>query len=266
MLVSMKEMAELSRSAKRAVGAFYAVNLEQVQGVLEAALEERSPVIIALDEPGAMYAGLGAFLAMTRELAGELPVPVSMILDHARDEGLICNALEAGYTGVLVETRDMPLDRAGPFLGTIKDLCDEQGAFYEVDIGVQSVNDAQCLEMAVSLVLDLKPDSVCVSAQPEDKKAPGPGTFDFLTRLSQVWDSGISLAGAGAWPETDLRKAVGLGVWKISVGTRINAAFTRGLRDYLDANPGRVQPRSFLGPARDALRSEAKRCISLFRT
>jgi fructose-bisphosphate aldolase class II len=262
----MKEMAELSRSAKKAVAAFYAVNLEQVQGVLEAALEERSPVIIALDEPGAMYAGLGPFLAMTRELAGELPVPVSVILDHARDRALISNALEVGYTGILVETRDVPLNRAGPLLAEIKDECDEQGAFYEVDMSVQSVNDAQRLERAVSLILELRPDSVCVSPGPEDKKSPGPDTLDFLKRLSEVWDSGISLAGAGAWPEKDLKKAVGLGVWKISVGTRINEAFTRGMRGYLDSNPDRVQPRSYLGPARDALRSEARRCISLFKT
>jgi len=49
-LVNMKDMLEDAKRHKYAVGAFNVLNIESLQGILEAAVELKSPVIINIAE------------------------------------------------------------------------------------------------------------------------------------------------------------------------------------------------------------------------
>jgi fructose/tagatose bisphosphate aldolase len=265
MLISMMEMAAQVQKGKYAVGAFHAMNLEQTQGIIEAAVEERSPVIIALDEQAVMYAGLGAFLSMTRELAEDVPVSVSVLLDHVRDPVLVEKALAKGYTGILADLGDTDYEQAANMIVNARKLCAEQSAFFEVGIGVHGMNQKAALEAIKSIGDGLAPDSFSLSIGAEQKQAPLPELLELIKQISNLTDR-ISLAGAGSWPVDDQRYAVGLGIWKISVGTRINMAFTKGLKTYLEQNPDRVHPRSYLASARDSLGADVRECIRSFRT
>ncbi|HUT55076.1 MAG TPA: class II fructose-bisphosphate aldolase [bacterium] len=263
MLVTMKEMAGLVKKGKNAVAAFHALNLEQIQGILEAALEERSPVVIALDEPAAMYAGLGAFEAMVRELAEDVPVPVATILDHVHDPVLVSKAFVNYYSGVTVDPREKSPESVGPWLASIQDLCAKHSAFFEVVISIRDISLEQALESARKISELARPDSLCISLGGEHKKGPEPAFFDFLRLVGAQTGTSVALSGAGAWPDADLQSAVAAGAWKLSVGTRINLAFTRGLRSFMDANPDRIHPRSYLASARDALSAEVRHCIQV---
>ncbi len=228
-------------------------------------MEERSPVVIALDEPSAMYAGLGAFQAMVRELADDVPVPVALVLDHVHDPVLVAKAFVNDYSGVTIDPRGEPPELGEPLLTSIKDLCAEHSAFYEISIPVQGVTLDQALEAARRIAELARPDSLCISVGGEGKKGPDPEFFGFLRHAAKAAGTAVSLAGAGAWPDEDLKSAVTAGAWKISVGTRINLAFTRGLRSYMEANPDRVHPRSYLASARDALSAEVRQCIRVLK-
>lgn len=266
MLITMKEMMAELKPGKGALGAFHAMNLEQVQGILEAAVEERSPVIIAVDEPVAMYTGLGAFMALIRELASDVPVPVSVLLDHVHDLELISQALDKGYSAVLADFRGKEAQEAIDNLVKIKEMCQKTNAALEVEVKDPAFSQDEIIGFVGSILGDAAPDSFCVSLAQEDRERPSQQVFNLIKDISSATDVLVSLAGAGRWPEEDIRKAIGLGVWKISVGTRINMAFTYGLRTYLDDNPGKIQPRSYLGFARDYLRSETINCIKSFKS
>ena len=131
MWVSMKEILALARPGHYALGAFHAANLEQAQAVLAAAVETRSPAIIALDESAAIYAGLGPFIAMARELALELPVPVTVQLDHVHDLDLIAKALARGIGAVLYDPRDDTGDEAVKRTESARGLCARAGTWFE---------------------------------------------------------------------------------------------------------------------------------------
>jgi len=264
MWVSMNEMADLAKPGDYSIGVFHATNLEQVQGILEAGVEERAPVIIALNEPGAMYAGLGPFLAMTRELVEEVPVPVSVLLDHVHDLDLIFPALEKGYTGVLADPREMKKDDAVDMLLKIKEICEDKGVFFEVELFDLSLAEADKMEYITRIASEIKLDSICLSAGREEREKPGDGLFDLAQKLVESTGLLVSMAGVSRWQFADIRRAVESGAWKISVGTRINKAFTAGLKSYLDSNPDRIHPGSYLGFARDEFRTEVSMCIRDF--
>ena len=266
MWLSMKEMISLAKPGQFALGAFHAVNLEQVQGILEAAVEERSPVILALDETGVMYAGLGAFIAMVKELAQEIPVPVSVQLDHVHDLDLISLALQKGYSGVLADFRGKPIEESLDKINKIKEMCNSNQAMLEIEVFYPNFNQDEIIGFIGRLLTSSSPDSFCISLPMDERDHPNQQVFDFIKNIDSAADIPLSLAGAGRWPEENINQAIRLGVWKINVGTRINQAFTYGLKTYLDENPEKIHPRSYLGFARDYLKSEVQNCIKAFKS
>jgi fructose/tagatose bisphosphate aldolase len=264
MLISMKEMAAMAQKKGYTVGAFHALNLEQVQGVLQAAVEEQAPAIISLDEPGAIYAGLEAFYAMTHELAGQVPVPVSVLLDHVHDHDLISNALSIGYTGVLADLRSEEPDRSFAVLEQIKATCYKQGTFFEVSLPARNEQPAITADFTQMAIEKINPDSLCLSIAKNERTQPAPDLFPLLETIFSSLDTPLSIAGIGRWSRDEISKIIKLKPWKASVGTRLNIAFTRGLKSYLDSQPDRINPRSYLASARDAYTNEIKQCIRMF--
>lgn len=61
------------------------------------------------------------------------------------------------------------------------------------------------------------------------------------------------LHGSSGVPDAELRRAVAAGMVKINVGTALGVAFTRAVRDHLQRDTSSVDPRSYLGAARDAM-------------
>ena len=263
MWVSIKDMLSLAQPGKYVLGAFHALNLEQVQGILEAALEEKSPAIVALDESAAIYAGLGPFLAMTRELASELPAPVAVMLDHVHDLDLIAKALDKGCTGILYDPRDDQGDDGRQRLETVRALCERNRAWFELEVRGSEGSPGRSAEAAAALIGRARPECACLSLGPEERDRPGEAFFRYVEQLRGSRTM-LSVAGAGAWPEADLRRAIAAGIWKISVGTRTNQAFAQGLRAALAAHPDRINPRWYLGGGRDALRESVRACIRAF--
>lgn len=262
MWVSMREMLALARPGTFALGAFHAANLEQVQAVLEAALETRSPAIIALDEATAIYAGVAPLLAMVRELAQELPAPVAVQLDHVHDLDLVAKGLARGISGVLYDPRDDAGEEGRKRMELAREACARAGAWFELEVRGGD-RPGRTPDEAAELYRALRPDCACLSLLADEREKPGEEFFGYVERLRSE-GALLSVAGAGAWPEADIQRAIAGGVWKISVGTRLNQAFTEGLRGYLQGYPDRIHPRAYLGAARDAERREAAACIRAF--
>jgi fructose-bisphosphate aldolase class II len=102
MLATGLEILKKAREEGYGVGAFNVNNMEFLHAVLEAAEEQRSPVILALSE-GAMKYGGRALTLMAVELAKEARVPVAVHLDHGSSYESVLRALRAGFTSVMID-------------------------------------------------------------------------------------------------------------------------------------------------------------------
>ena len=71
----------------------------------------------------------------------------------------------------------------------------------------------------------------------------------------------LVLHGSSGVPDADLRRAVAAGMTKVNIATQLNKVFTAAVRDVLAARPDLVDPRKYLGPARDAVTEEAARLL-----
>ena len=84
-LVSMTEMLNTAKEKGYAVGQFNLNNLEFTQAILQAAEEEKSPVILGVSEGAGRYmGGFKTVVAMVKALMEEykVTVPVAIHLDH----------------------------------------------------------------------------------------------------------------------------------------------------------------------------------------
>ena len=86
MLVNTKEMFEKSMKEHFAIGAFNVNNMEIIQGIVDAAAEEKSPVILQASASAIKYARINYLMKMVEAAVEEHPeVPIALHLDHGPD-------------------------------------------------------------------------------------------------------------------------------------------------------------------------------------
>ena len=105
-LVSMKEMLIKARDEGYAVGQFNINNLEYAQAILQAAEEEKSPVILGVSEGAGRY--MGGFNTVVKMVEGlmedyKITVPVAIHLDHGSSFEKCKEAIDAGFTSVMID-------------------------------------------------------------------------------------------------------------------------------------------------------------------
>jgi len=110
-LVTSRELLQDARANGYAVGAFNANNLESVRAVIEAAEEERAPVILQVSQGAIRYAGLKMATTMVVTAAEEASVPVVLHLDHGTSYEQNIQCLHAGFTSLMYDGSAEPLEK-----------------------------------------------------------------------------------------------------------------------------------------------------------
>ena len=104
MLTSLNAVLSKAKRRGYAVGAFNVHNLEFLQAILEAATEEKAPVIIQTSEGAIHYAGMENIAALVRNMAKKMKTPVVFHLDHGRDMRLIKAAVNSKlYSSIMYD-------------------------------------------------------------------------------------------------------------------------------------------------------------------
>ncbi len=102
--VSMRQLLDEAASGGYGVGAFNVNNMEQIQAIMEAARETRSPLIVQASRGARAYTN-DRFLWHLMQAAVELypEIPVALHLDHGNDPATCISAIELGFTSVMMD-------------------------------------------------------------------------------------------------------------------------------------------------------------------
>jgi len=103
-LVSMRQLLDEAAKGGYGVGAFNVNNMEQIQAIMEAARETKSPVIVQASR-GARQYSQDRFLYHLMLAAVELypEIPVAMHQDHGNSVATCKSAIEQGFTSVMMD-------------------------------------------------------------------------------------------------------------------------------------------------------------------
>jgi len=103
-LVSMRQVLDAAADGGYGVGAFNVNNMEQIQGIMEAARETESPVIVQASRGARAYAGDHFLLHLMLAAAEEYPeIPVVLHQDHGNSPETCISAIELGFTSVMMD-------------------------------------------------------------------------------------------------------------------------------------------------------------------
>jgi fructose-bisphosphate aldolase class II len=277
-LVTSKEMLLAAVEGHFAVGAFNANNMEQVQAIVDAAVEEKSPVILQVSQGAIRYAGLEFATAMVKSAAAEADVPVVLHLDHGTDFAQNVRCLRVGFTSLMFDGSKLPFEENVAVTARIAEIAHIAGIPVEAELGkvlqaTDGVGDAEVRAamtqpgQALEFITRTGCDSLAVAIGSVHAMKNAEAELD-IERLKElraaVADVPFVLHGSSGVKESSEVEAIGYGIAKINVATMLNQAFTAALKEALAADPNNVDPRKFLLASRDAVKEVVRHKMRLF--
>lgn len=270
-LESMKDMLEKGKANGYAVGQFNINNLEYIQAFLQAAEEEKSPIILGVSEGAGRYmGGFKVIVAMVESLIEEYgtTVPVAIHLDHGSSFEKCAEAIHAGFTSVMIDASSKPLEENIATTKKVVELAHIHGVSVEAELGIVGgqeddviaegviyADPAECKQLVNETGIDcLAPALGSVHGPYEGEPNLG---FAEMEEISETIDIPLVLHGGTGIPLKDIQRSISLGTAKINVNTENQIVQAKVIREYLDENPEDYDPRSYMGPGREAIKEAA---------
>ena len=298
-MLTNKEVMEKARAGGYAVGAFNVNDMEILQGVVEAAKEEKSPVIIAVSPGAIKYAGINYIVNLIKTASELTPLPMTLHLDHGTDFETAAKCIGAGFTSVMIDGSLLKFEENIALTKKVIDIAHPRGVSVEAELGRLAGMEEYTVDEREAILTD--PDSakefvdrtgvdalaVAIGTSHGAYKFKGEPKLDF-ERLKEIKEKvdvllvlhgasgvpewaiekakkyGAELAGAKGIPDESIRRAISLGIAKINIDTDLRLALMASIREVLATQPKEFDPRKILGPAREAIRNVVKAKMELF--
>jgi fructose-bisphosphate aldolase, class II len=267
-LVSMTDMLKKAKSEGYAVGQFNINNLEFTQAILQAAQEEKSPVILGVSEGAGRY--IGGFKTVVKIVEGlledyKVTVPVAIHLDHGSSFDKCKEAIDAGFTSVMIDASHHPFEENITLTKQVVEYAHAKGISVEAELGMVGGQEDDVQANGV-IYADTEECEELVKQTGVDCLAPALGSvhgpykgepnlgFKEMEEISNGTGVPLVLHGGTGIPTKDIQKSISLGTAKINVNTENQIASAKCVREVLAANPNMYDPRKYLGPARDVIK------------
>ena len=274
-LVRSTEVLQYAREARFAVGAFNADNMEILQAIIEAAEEERAPVILQVSEPTIRYAGLTLPAAMVRTIAEEVDIPVVLHLDHGVSFAQNVHALRAGFTSLMFDGSRLPYEENVAITAQVVQLAHIGGISVEAELGkvlqtgvtAEEVAGAMTEpEEAENFVRRTNCDSLAVAVGSIHAMTDRQADLDIprVRAISERVGIPLVLHGSSGVKHESVLAAIACGVCKVNVSTYLKQAFVDSLRAAMRADPTQVDFRTLFAPAREAVKERVREKLRLF--
>jgi fructose-bisphosphate aldolase class II len=276
-LTTTGELITRAAAARSAVASFNVITLEHVEAVITGAESVPAPVVLQVSENAVRFHG-GQLLPLARAAvaaAERAAVPVALHLDHVQSETLLHQAAEAGFSSVMYDAARLPYAENLAATRAAVDWAHAQGLWIEAELGqIGGKNGRPPLDAhapgartdpdeARAFVADSGVDALAVAIGSAHAMTTRTATLDhaLLKRLSSTLDVPLVLHGSSGVPDGELTEAVAGGIAKVNIGTALNIALTRAIRDFLADRPEAVDPRGYLTVAREAMTRAVARTL-----
>jgi fructose-bisphosphate aldolase class II len=290
-LVTSTEMFKKAQAGGYAIGAFNVNNMEIIQGIVEAAKEEQSAIILQVSAGARKYANSIYLRKLVEAAVEDSGLDIVLHLDHGENIEIVKQCIEDGFTSVMIDASHYPFEENIRITKEVVDYAHAHGVVVEAELGrLAGVEDAVKVKKedatytdpdeAVEFVERTGVDSLAVAigtshgaykfkGEPRldferleiiGKKLPNTplvlhGASTVLPEFVELCNKyGGNIPGAQGVPEEMLRKAASMNVAKINIDTDLRLAMTAAVRKFLYENPSEFDPRKYLGPAREAIK------------
>lgn len=291
-LVTTKEMFEKSMKEGFAIGAFNVNNMELIQGIVDAAAENNSPVILQASSSAIKYARINYLMKMVEAAVEEHPnIPIAIHLDHGPDFETCKMCVDNGFTSVMFDGSKYDFEENIRLTKEVVDYAHAHGVVVEAELGkLAGIEDDVNVSASDAMYTDPAQAEEFVRRTGVDSLAIAIGTshgaykfkgeaklrFDILKQIKEripntpivlhgastvipelvnmCNEYGGNIPGAKGVPDEILHEASISGVSKINVDTDLRLAMTAEIRKVFVEDPSAFDPRKYLIPARELVK------------
>ena len=255
-LVTSEEMLLKAQKGGYAVGAFNAENMEMVKAIIQAAEELKAPVMIQTTPSTVKYGTLETYQAIVAAEAAKASVPVCLHLDHGSSFELAMQALNAGYTSVMIDGSKLDFEENIAVSKKVADVAAAIGVQFDADLGKVGGQDddleaeadtntdpAQAKEFAERTGVT----SLAVAIGTAHGFYVGTPVLDKerLSEIRKVVDIPLVLHGASGLTDEDVSDCVKRGICKVNFATELRAAYSKAVKETFAENPDVFDPKAY---------------------
>ncbi len=290
-LITSTELFKKAYEGKYAIGAFNVNNMEIIQGIVEAAKEEKAPLILQVSAGARKYANPIYLKKLVEAAIEDSDLPIVLHLDHGEDFDICKQCVDDGFTSVMIDASHHPFEKNIEITKCVVEYAHSKGVVVEAELGrLAGIEDAVSVserdatftvpEQAAEFVEKTGVDSLAIAIGTSHGafKFKGEPSLDF-ERLKQIQkllpefplvlhgastvlpefvdlcnQYGGDIAGARGVPEEMIHQATQLGICKVNIDTDLRLAMTAAIRKHMVENPGNFDPRKYLGAGRTAIK------------
>ena len=290
-LVTTKDMFAKALKSDYAIGAFNVNNMEIIQGIVDAAKEEQSALILQVSAGARKYAKPAYLTKLVEAAILDTGLDIALHLDHGEDFEICTKCVDDGFTSVMIDGSKHSFEDNIRITKEVVEYAHAHGVVVEAELGkLAGVEDDVKVDARSATFTDPDEAAEFVERTGVDSLAIAIGTShgaykfkgepyldyerlkkihtlipdtplvlhgastvlqEFVAKCNQY---GGQVAGAQGVPEAMIREAVKYGICKVNIDTDLRLAMTAEVRKYIMENPGEFDPRKYLGPAREAIK------------
>lgn len=273
---------ELNAIAKQrgfnALGSFNVHCLEMLPAYFKAARETNSPIMLQISTGTARYVGYELLVDSVKCLSETMDIPACLHLDHCADIDAIRQAIIKGFSSVMYDGSDLPLEENIANTNQVIEFARLFNVSVEAELGaIGGSEDGKAIadeDIAFTRVQDAQ---YFVAKAPVDMLAVSIGTVhgsytakvniqhQRLSAIREVTHIPLVLHGGTGVSDADIRKVITNGIDKVNVGTQMNVQFVDQCKTTFSQGKVNDSVRQFFIPANDAVEQVIIEKINLFK-
>lgn len=248
-IVKMKTLLEQAARENCGCGAFSVGNMEMVKGAVQAAEEMNTPIILQIAEVRLKHSPLRLMGPMMVQAAKEAKVDVAVHLDHGLTIGTVKEALELGFSSVMLDASTLPFNENMKKTAEVVKLARQYGATVEAELGLVGGSEDGSSDHGVRCT---DPDDAKVFAECTgiDALAVAIGNahgnypvapklaFDVLEKIHRNVSVPLVLHGGSGITDEDFQKAISLGIRKVNIATASFNSLMKRVEEYMASEGG----------------------------
>jgi len=274
-VASLPEVMDRAFEKRYGVAAFNTVDDITMHGVIRAAEQSRSPLIVQISVKTVKFWGAEVVHDMFTEMAGRATVPVALHLDHCPDPEVARECLNVGWNSVLFDGSGMSFEDNQRLTKEMVAFATTKGAAVEGEVvAVAGVEDGMGsdeegglppIEKELEFIADT---GIYCYAPPIGTahgfyKAEPKIRYDRMEYLVQKTNMPMVLHGGTGLNTEVYERLIALGAAKVNISTQLKKTYADGFRTYLEKNPTQYDPLKLIGAVQNDVTTMAR---GLFKT
>ena len=275
-VVTLPEIMNPAFENRYGVPAFNAVDDITMDGLIKAAEESRSPLIIQISVKTIKFWGAKVIKDMFTDMAERVSAPVTLHLDHCPAPEVAKACLQLGWNSVLFDGSALSFEENFRTTQEITKQAAQYGAHVEgevvavagVEDGIGSDAEGGLISVEKAIAFVKETGIYCY--------APAIGTahgfyqaapeirYGRMQQLVEATHVPMVLHGGSGLSDDVFQRLISLGAAKVNISTALKQTYADGFRTYLEARPTEYNPLKLIGAVRSDVMKLAQHYFQLF--